>query len=375
MPEVKLGDYKSIRKEYKAPEVDDGQVDKVINRLRYSYSTAENVERPATLGDLVYFKISGTLTEPVEGENAVVLTERPSEALVGGNEVQPDVFPYEGFSKELIGLSKDEEKTVEYTYPETSSIEKLHGRKVSYKFVVSTVMSIKMPDANDEFAQTVGEFESIEGLKTNIRARLEDDAHNEYNDHYYNDLVDSISETSQIKYPPHYLEDEIHDVLHNIENDLSRQKLDLETYLKMQKTDREKFIETEVKPVAIKRLIRALTMNEIAQQENIKPEKEEINNALAQSYGELAQEPDFKKMSRKISTERLANAVAMDTYTRLVNQHTLDRLKKIATGELEAEASAQQTVENAVVEPEKVEIPEAETKPAKPKTRKKKAVE
>jgi trigger factor len=379
MPEIKLGDYKAIRKEYNNPEVGQEQVDQVINRLRYSYSTAENVDRPAEIGDLVYFKVTGAIKDPAEGENPLVLDDRPGEALVGGNEVQPDNFPYEGFSKELIGLSKDEEKSVTYTYPETSNFDKLRGKTIDFKFVVSAVMSIKMPDANDEFAQTVGEFENFEGLQSNIRARLEEDSSNHYNDNYFNELVDTIAGAATIKYPPHYLEDEQHEVLHSIENDLAQQKLDLDTYLKMQKTDRKDFIENEVKPVAMKRLTRSLVMGEIAKLENIQPDKEEINNALAQSYGELVQAPDFKRMSKKISSERLANAVAVDTYTRLVNQHVLEHLKKIAIGEAEAEASAPQPAAEEVAAPAAVteapEKTETEAQPAKPKTRKKKTAE
>ena len=110
MPEVELGDYKSIRKEYAIPVVTEDQIDQVVKNLRANYSTAEPVDRPVEEGDLVSVKISGRLVNPGEGEEPDVFKENTVQMIVGENEFEVDDWPYEGFTRELIGMTANEEK-------------------------------------------------------------------------------------------------------------------------------------------------------------------------------------------------------------------------------------------------------------------------
>ena len=107
-----LGDYTSIRKDYNSPTVDDSQVDQVIKNLRANYSTAEPVERPVQEGDLVSVKVSGQFVNPAEGEDAEAIKENTVQMIVGENEYEIDDWPFEGFTRELIGMSVNEEKSL-----------------------------------------------------------------------------------------------------------------------------------------------------------------------------------------------------------------------------------------------------------------------
>ncbi len=94
---------------------------------------------------------------------------------------------------------------------------------------------------NDEFAKTLG-LDDLNTVKESIQLQLETEKKNDYENGYFNDLLDKLVDKSKIEYPPMALEDEINDVLKNFEQNLAKQNLDLDTYLK---TYREKKISSK----------------------------------------------------------------------------------------------------------------------------------
>ena len=76
-----------------------------------------------------------------------------------------DEWPYPGFSKELIGLEAGKEKILEYVYPEDTSQENLRGVEAIFRFAVENVKSRTLPELNDEFAASLGEYETLEALR------------------------------------------------------------------------------------------------------------------------------------------------------------------------------------------------------------------
>jgi trigger factor len=341
-PEVELADYRSIRKDYDLPLVSDEDVEKVIRNLQRNYATAEPVERPAEKGDLVYLKISGTLTNPEEGEDAEFIRETPLQVVAGEESPETGNWPYEGFSDEVIGASAEEEKQIDYTFPEDSTYERLKGKSVRFDVTIQSVKSLILPDLDDEFAKTLGEFETFEDLTTTVRKQLEENNLHEYDDKYLGDLIDEIVEQATIKYPPHVLDHEVEHIIEALQQDLAQQKMDLETYLKTRQTDRETFIEDEAKPVAKRRLERSLVLDELARTENIRVENEELQSAVVQRMMEMQGQGtiDFSKYKTAAARQELTNNIAMDTAGRLMSQHTLLRLKAIASGQAEAEEMA-----------------------------------
>jgi trigger factor len=192
---------------------------------------------------------------------------------------------------------------------------------------------MELPELNDAFAQTLGEFENVDALRDSVRKSLEANAKEEYDNSYYSKLIDQIREQSKIQYPPQALEEEQNEVLKSIERDLARQNLDLDTYLKVRKLDRDAFTEQEVKPAAIRRLERALLLDEMAHAEKIQLNDKEFERAFTQTMAELQQAEDFDQMRKKISSERMANAIAMEAASRVMNQQVFDRIKRIANNE------------------------------------------
>lgn len=360
-PTIDLGSYREVRKDYQLEPVADKQVDDFLARLGRNYATAEPADRPAKKGDLVYLKADATILNPVEGDKPEILKDSPLQVVIGDNDPEND-FPFPGFGDKLIKLSANEEKTFKYTYPEDSKYERLHGKEVEFHVTVQNVKSLKLPEMNDEFAQSMGMFENMEKLREAVKSQLETQKKADYEQGYFDELTEKLLEKATIKYPPQLLDDEVEHVVDSIKQDLAQQKMELDVYLKSLKKEKEKWLEEEIKPVAKKRLERSLLMDEIARIEKIEVGKEELSGEFNNMVAEMSAQQDFKKLQRKMTNEKIANALAMQAASKLLNQHVLDRLKDIATGKADEKA----------VEPESAEKAETE---AKPKRAAKKKVE
>lgn len=360
-PAVDLGDYKALRKDYAPEAITDEQVEATLRRLQRSYGTAEPVEREAQQGDLVSFKISAKRVNPAEDENASLVEETPYQMAAGEeDEDEPQTWPYEGFSKELVGLSAGQTKTVVHTFDDESPYENLRGKEAEFTIVVEGVKEMHSPELNDEFAQTLGEFENLEALRKAIRSQLEQNSSQQYDQNYFDGLIDTLVEQSSIKYPPHMLEDEIEEFMTNLQHNLEHDHLDLGTYLKMREMDRETFIEKEVKPAAERRLLRSLVLEEFAHHESVELKNEEIQSIYYSAMQQM-QSPEMGKLrsKNKQSSQEMANNLAINTVNSIFNQRLMSRLKAIATGkgdepeaqpETETEAETQPLLEAAVAE-------------------------
>jgi trigger factor len=359
-PEVTLGDYRAIRKPYVAEPVADSDIERVLKNLLQSYGTTETTERPAQMGDVVSIKFSAHLAEPVEGEKDELIADVPEQVLISTYDDGTVEWPYHGFSLELVGLSVGDSKAVRHTFAEGDAAEEFQGKDINFNLTVTEVKSLSVPELNDEFAASVGPFADVEALKTSIRAELEVNKNRTYTQEYLRELVDEVVEMSTVKYPPHMLEEEIHQVIHNFEDQLGKQNMDMEAYLKTQEKTREAFIEEEVKPIATRRLTRALVLDEISRVENLQLDTDELMNEVSQTLMQMNQYGELKHMPKGVSRRDFTNAIAMDTASRLMNEKIMNRLKAIATGDY---PPAEEEVVTEAETPAVEETPTEEIKP------------
>jgi len=360
-PEIDLGAYKDIRLEYKEEPVTDAEVNDFIERLRTNYSTAEPVERPAENGDLVYVKFSGKLTKPGEGEDALPFPERPAQFIIGSDVIQNRDWPYPGFNESLLGLSACDEKTTVYTFPEDESDEAIKGKEVEFTVNVQSVKALHLPELGNEFAQTVGQFETMEDLTKAVHEQLAANKKSDADDKYYTELIDKVAEGATIKYPPQVLEHEVEHTLEHIKEDLARQGMELEAYFKMIDMDREKYIEEEVRPAARKRIARGLILDELARAEAVKLEQSDYQDAVSATVSQLQSQPKPKKAKERISSD-LVNNMTMNELSRKFNNKVLERMKAIATGLGEDVPAEAETVPAEAEKPVKAKKPRAKAK-------------
>ncbi|NLG99204.1 MAG: trigger factor [Chloroflexi bacterium] len=361
-PEVNLGDYQSIESPYEPEPITDEQVEQTLRRLQRNMAPAVPVERPAQQGDMVSFKMSGKRTQPEEGENETLFDETPYQMIAGDDDDDnEEAWPYPGFTKELIGLSANDTKTITYTFDDESPYEDLRGKEAEFHVEVQNVKELDLPELNDEFAQSLGDFETLEDLRKVIRTQLEQNYQQQYDNEYFENLINELISKSTVKYPPHMLNQEIEDLLHSFQHNLERDRLDLDTYLKMREMDRDTFIEKEVKPQAEQRLVRSLVLEEFARQENIQVKNDEIA-AIYNAALQQVQPADNKKIQsrNRINPREMANSITISTVNNIFNQRLMSRLKAIATGEPETTAMPElMTADESDEQPESQVQPES----------------
>ena len=335
-PEVDLGDYHSIRLPYEWTPPGEGEVDKAIEDLRQMYASTETVDREAQVGDYVLVDVKGQPEESAEGdEDRTAALSRTGFAAFLRQDDRDEEWPYKGFNKELVGLKPGDSKTVKYTYPAGDSDEAMRGMTVNFDVTLRTVRSVILPDLDDDFAKTTGAGETLEALRDTLRKDVENRSRADYDDKYFVDLIEKIKEGAALKYAPQSVEHEGEHVLEDLQQRLSQQGLDLQTYFKMRNTTQEKFVEEEVQPVAKKRLERSLILDQIIRQEKVSVDNTSLDAEFSNTLSELQmQGMDLNQVrGGRQGQQRVAQAVAMESASRLLTRRALEILKSIAIGE------------------------------------------
>ncbi|MFC1923514.1 trigger factor [Chloroflexota bacterium] len=367
MSEVDLGEYSELRFDYDPPEITDQEVEAVEEDFRQRQAVEETAERSAQEGDHVYIRLSAKRFEEAEDEQAEegnLIDERSTSVIIAAEGVEtPSEWPFVGFSRELIGMSSGEDKTLVFTYPEDSDFESLQGVTADFSVEVEDVKSRMLPELNDEFAQSIGEYEDLESLEKDIRDSLEQRSMETYNSEYDDQIIDAIVESSTIKYPPQMLDNEINDVVYQLERRLANQGLDLDLYLKTRDLD-EQGLRDEATPVAESRVKRSLILLEIAQKEEINVSEDELQQETERTMNSITNfmsESDRKQFDSPQAVMNLAGNI----YAEMRMNRTLEYLRKVAQGELESEAESEEAEEAAesvtdAAEPVADEIQEAD---------------
>ncbi len=338
-PEVELGNYRTLRLPYEWSAPGEEELENVLTYLRQKYATTETVDRPIEASDFVLCDVKGALIEAKNGDDLSESLSRTGFALVIRQEASKDEWPYPGFARELIGLKPGESKTIKHKFAKDASNEALRGKTATFEVTVQIVRSMTLPDLDDEFARMVGEFENLEQLKAHLVEEIEMRSQENYDEQYYENLLAQVRQGAIIKYPPQLVEKKIEQSLDRLRERLEIQGMDLDTYLKMLNTDEQTFKEEQVKPVAIQSLETDLLLDEVIKAENIQIDEVSWHQEMNQILSELVSQGfDIDKVEGgKQGQKQVAAAIGRQAFDRLMATRALERLKAIATGQLEQE--------------------------------------
>lgn len=328
--EIKLGDFRSIRIPYEPEDVSDKDVEEFLEDLRWRYAIEETIDRPAQEHDHLIIKFEAREFD-AEEKGKVLITERQLSIIIADKEKDTrEEWPFSGFSRELIGLSVGDKKRIIHSFSENSPFEELRGKTIEFSIFVEEVRARQLPEVDDEFARTIGDFENLEQLKVEIRKSLETRALIAYNEEYDELVLDQILAQSELKYPPQMVEDEIDEVINALIHRLNKQGFDLDTYLKTREIDLNTLRE-EAKQVAEKRIKRSLVLFKIAEQENIEVESSELQAETEKTLDTLGRfASDNEK--RKIYSQSFIRSTAANLYAEMRIAKTLEFIRNIARG-------------------------------------------
>jgi trigger factor len=235
MPVVELNDYRSVRLPYEAEAITEEDVQRALTELRDQQATLDPVDRPIELGSVALLDIVGTLVRDDEGEDESE-EEKPSTWLAReGVRVKVDedsTYPVPGFPEKVIGMEADDERSFDMSFPDEDDIaEALRGKTLHFEVTCREVYEYSAPELDDEFAKDLGDYETLDDLRAEVRKQLEEaarqNAREEYIQKVLEDLVESVVE---ISYPPIMLEQQIDSMLDDLDESLQERGLNLEEY-------------------------------------------------------------------------------------------------------------------------------------------------
>lgn len=333
-PEIDLGDFHALRVPFEEPQVSDEALEEALEELRQRQALIEPADRPADDSDLVILDIYGELLEGDEEEKRLIDSKEVSVL------VDPDTdFPVAGVYEHLQGLSAGEQRAFDHTFPDDYAAEDLRGKAAHFQLTCVEVKSRLVPDWSDDLAQNLGDFESLLDLRVKLRESLQEQANQDAQSSYAEEVLDKLLEMARVAYPPVVLEEELARSLRDLEVRLRGQNLTLEDYLKIEgKTEEE--LKGEIEPAARARIERGLVLGKIVELEDLDIASDEIqaeiDRMMAPFEGKEGQE---LRKAFENSTSR--NRIGLD----LLTNKAIRRLTNLARGITETEEMPDPQVE------------------------------
>jgi trigger factor len=258
----------------------------------------------------------------------------------------PDEWPFPGFNQDLMAAAVGDVREVEYDFPDDEASGIFRGKSVRFFAHVDEVVSRELPELDDAFAQSVGEFSTVDELKEYVSTGLRESAAREYDSEYNEKILDKIVEISSIDFPPQMVEHELGHMLERFESQLASMGIDLEIYLKTRGMSRED-LELEMKPDAETRIRRSLALMEFINREKFEISQTQVQTDLNEAMEMIAQS-DSKpagKQNTAVTREELQSRLI----SRHIEREAFAKLKSIASGEYE---KSSRTSDPAGSEPE-----------------------
>ena len=281
-PEVTLGAYKGIEVEKQEYNVTDEMVEAEIQKEREKIaSTVEVTGRAVADGDKVNLDYSGS----VDGVKFDGGTAENQELTIGSGMFIP------GFEEQMVGMNVGEEKDITVTFPEQYHSEELAGKEAVFHVKVNAIEETVLPEADDEFAKDVSEFDTIAELRADKRKKLEEAAELRAKNQRENELIEKACENAAVEIPEAMLERQMDHILNDIRYRLSMQGISLEDYCKYTGTSIED-MRKEMREDAAKRVKSQLVLEAIGKAEAVEAAAEEIEeklNEYAAQFGDKAE--------------------------------------------------------------------------------------
>ena len=276
MPEVSLGQYKGIEVEKQEYNVTDEMVNAEIERERENVARMIDVERPVENGDEVELDYSGT----VDGVKFEGGTAEHQTLVIGSGMFIP------GFEEQMIGMNVGEEKDLNVKFPDEYHSDELKGKDAVFHVKVHAVRVKELPEADDEFAKDVSEFNTIAELRDHKKEELEKKAMNEAKAKKENDVIEKAVANATVDIPDVMIDRQADRMLNDIRYRLSMQGISLEDYCKYTGTKTE-VMKAEMKNEAERRVKTQLVLDAIMKAEGIKAENDEVEKKIDEYCAQL----------------------------------------------------------------------------------------
>jgi len=270
LPDITLGDYKNVKAKKEEVKLEKKEIDEALKKLQQMRGKEISVDRAAKKGDKVEVDFDVYVDKvPIEGGSS-----KKHPLVIGQNSFIP------GFEENLIGLTKNKVKEFKLRFPKDYHKKDLAGKEAEFKVKMQAVYKIELPKLNDEFAKTLGKFKNFAELQKNIEENLKKEKKAQAERKFESKILKDIIKNSKFaEIPDLLINSELDKMLKEMEQNIARQGLKFDDYLKSIKKSKED-LKKELKPQAEQRIKTALVMQHIAQKENIEASDKEVEEEI-----------------------------------------------------------------------------------------------
>ncbi|MGD0773960.1 MAG: trigger factor [Candidatus Solibacter sp.] len=264
-PQIELGEYTNVEVPYQDPEVTEEDIAKRIDEIREQKAQYINIDpRPVVDGDFAVVSLeslSGVAGEPVKTDEMVL--------EIGAKET------FEAFTENLRGLTPGDEKEFEVAYPEDYGSEKLAGKTVRFHAVLKGLRRKELPELDDEFAQELGDYRTVDELKEAVRKAIFAQRQNEAQQEAKNRIVDKLVDAHDFPVPEVFVERQIKNrveqrLLAMTEQGIDPRKLKLD-WDKVKESQREK---------AVREVKASMLLGKVSERESIHATRDEVDSEV-----------------------------------------------------------------------------------------------
>lgn len=279
-PSFELGEYKGVEVEKVEETVNEDAVTAKLEEMREKGSRLVSVEREIANGDTANIDFEGfdgeVAFEGGKGENY--------DLVIGSGSFIP------GFEEQLVGKKVGEELEVNVTFPEEYQAENLAGKPVVFKVKVNDVKVKELPELNDEFAADTTEFNTLEELTADVRAKVEAEAAEAAKNELRNRVIEKVVANTEVEVPEAMVKNEIENQMMELNYQLQYQGFGMEQFLQMTGKTMEEFkaeFTANRREEAVRNVKTSLVIEAIAKTEDVQVSEEEVDaevQKMADSY-------------------------------------------------------------------------------------------
>ncbi len=269
-PEVTLGEYKGIEVEKKTVEVTEEDINAAVDREREKNSRLIDVEdRAVENGDIIKLDFDGSVDGvPFQGGKA-----ENYDLTIGSGSFIP------GFEDQLIGANIGEEKEINVTFPEEYHVKDLAGKAAVFKCKVNAIKVKELPEADDEFAKEVSEFETIAEYREDVKKKLTEQKERAARAEKQGIVVTKAVENASMDIPEPMVMEQVRRMMDDFARRIQSQGLSLDQYFQFTGTTAASMAD-QMKPEAVKRIKNSLVLEAIAKAENIEVSEERFDEEI-----------------------------------------------------------------------------------------------
>ena len=326
-PEVTLGQYKGIEVPETKVEVTDEEIEAELKKVQEQNAREITVDRPAENGDTVVIDFEGS----VDGEVFEGGTAENHPLVLGSGSFIP------GFEDQLVGATADSDVEVNVTFPEDYQAKDLAGKAAVFKVKVHEIKKKELPEINDEFAQDVSEFDTLDEYKEDVKKGIAEQKEKAVRQEKQEKIIRQIVENAEMDIPDPMVITQTRQMMDQFAQQMQSNGLSMAQYYQFTGLTPDGLLE-QMKPQAQKNIENRLVLEAIAAAEGITASEEEVEKEfanIAERYGLTVDK--VKEIFADEETENIKSDIAA--------QKALDMITEVAVEVPVTEVEA--TVEDA----------------------------